>query len=100
MNSRDLERMLSIFWLSLFRWRCFYNIERLKNPPTPQKAPPFMLFSLTWSTSDELILIVLIGAVWILLKLASGICVSSFFFFFPFHAFCIKEGTNNTVVVL
>ena len=22
MNSRDLERMLSIFWLSLFRWRC------------------------------------------------------------------------------
>ena len=37
-----------------------YNMERLKNPPTPQKAPPFMLFSLTWSTSDELILIVLI----------------------------------------
>ena len=22
MNNRDLDRMLSIFWLSLFRWRC------------------------------------------------------------------------------
>ena len=92
MNSRDLERMLPIFWLSPFHWRCSYNIERLKNPPTPQKAPPFMLFSLTWSTSDELILIVLIGAVWILLKLASGICVSSFFFFFHFMRFAERRG--------